>query len=175
MQFNHDKMPGVWLAEELVNMLDEDAWEIPVLENLLTNHHFRHSGLDPEVGPEVREWALHLRSVFDSPDADTRCTAVNALLDQGVRRVFLATHDGLLPHMHFADWGDTVIERLRGMTAGGLAVFVVEAGGGRLGTCARSGCRKVFADTSRGGRRAYCSAKCGNADAVHRYRNRQSK
>ena len=58
-------------------------------------------------------------------------------------------------------------------TAGGLAVFIAEAGGSRLGSCARDECRHVFVDTSRGGRRTYCSARCGNKDAVHRYRDRQ--
>jgi len=64
------------------------------------------------------------------------------------------------------------VERVRALTAGGLAIFITEAAGGRLGTCARDGCPKVFADTSRGGRRAYCSARCGNAEAVMRYRER---
>lgn len=50
---------------------------------------------------------------------------------------------------------------------------MTEAAGGRLGACAKDGWSRVFADTSRGGRRAYCSARCGNADAVQRYRHRQ--
>lgn len=32
------------------------------------------------------------------------------------------------------------------------------------------GCRSVFVDTSRNGRRRYCSARCGNYDAVARHR-----
>ncbi|MFC9352058.1 CGNR zinc finger domain-containing protein [Arthrobacter sp. NPDC057013] len=38
--------------------------------------------------------------------------------------------------------------------------------------CGWRDCNRVFADTSRGGNRAYCSARCGNADAVRRYRGR---
>lgn len=174
MQFNHDNMNGVWLAEELVNMLEGDAWGAPVLEDLLKRYLFRQAGLTEVDGQELREWAIRLRSVFDAPDDDVRCAAINALLEQGVRRVFLTSHDGLLPHMHFADTGDTVVERVRAMTAGGLAIFIVEAGGARLGACARAGCRQVFADTSRSGRRTYCSVRCGNADAVHRYRDRRN-
>ncbi|NKX53619.1 CGNR zinc finger domain-containing protein [Arthrobacter mobilis] len=173
MQFNHDNMSGAWLAEELVNMLEADTWEIPELEDLLRRYRFRQPGLGPADGHQLREWATRLRPVFDAPDEGIRCAAANSLLDQGVRRVFLTTHDGMLPHMHFADAGDSVVERLRAMTAGGLAVFIAEAGGSRLGSCAGKECRRVFVDTSRGGRRAYCSARCGNSDAVQRYRDRQ--
>lgn len=84
--------------------------------------------------------------------------------------MFLTTHDGMDPHLHFAETSDGLVERVRAVTAGGLAIFMTEAAGGRLGTCARSGCNKVFADTSRAGRRTYCSTRCGNADAVQRYR-----
>ena len=174
MQFNHDNMNGVWLAEELANMLDTDTWGIPALEALLKRYLFRQAELGPVAERELRDWVTRLRSVFGAPDDSACCAAVNALLEQGVRRVFLTTHDGMLPHMHFADTGDSVVERVRAMTAGGLAIFVVEAGGGRLGTCARTECRQVFADVSRGGRRAYCSARCGNIDAVHRYRDRRN-
>jgi predicted RNA-binding Zn ribbon-like protein len=172
MQFNHDNMPGVRLAEALVNMLAEDTWDIPVLQELLTDHLFRTPRVKSESEEELREWTLKLRAVFDAEGEEARCAKINALLAEGVRRVYLTTHDGMHPHLHFAEASDRLIERVRAMTAGGLAIFMTEAAGGRLGACARDGCSRVFADTSRGGRRAYCSARCGNADAVHRYRNR---
>lgn len=172
MQFNHDNMSGVRVAEALVNMLDGGAWNAGAVGDLLAGHLFH----DPEVGaPEealLRDWTSHLRTVFDSDSEEDRCATVNALLEQGVKRVFLTAHDGLGPHLHFAETSDSLVERVRALTAGGLAIFITEAAGGRLGTCARDGCPKVFADTSRGGRRAYCSARCGNADAVMRYRER---
>ncbi|WP_256987277.1 CGNR zinc finger domain-containing protein [Rhodococcoides fascians] len=59
------------------------------------------------------------------------------------------------------------------MTAGGLALFTVEAGGLRLGECSAHRCNLVFVDTSRNGRRAYCSTRCANGDAVARHRRRQ--
>lgn len=173
MQFNHDNMNGVRLAEELVNMLDTDYWEMGALEELLARFFVRQAELDAAAEQGLRSWAGMLRSVFTAESEDVRCAVVNTLLDQGVRRVFLTAHDGMLPHMHFADPQDSVVERVWGMTAGGLAIFITEAGGARLGACARAGCRRVFADTSRGGRRAYCSARCGNTDAVHRYRDRR--
>lgn len=166
-------MPGVWLAEGLVNLAADDRWDIPTVQALLTRYLFRHTELDPGSAHQMREWATRLRTVFDATGEASRCAAVNVLLAEGGRRVYLTTHDRMAPHLHFADTGDSMIERLRAVTAGGLAIFVVESGGSRLGTCARPGCHRVFADTSRGGRRAYCSPRCGNTDAVHRYRHRQ--
>ncbi|MGN7202340.1 CGNR zinc finger domain-containing protein [Arthrobacter sp. SAFR-044] len=172
MQFNHDNMSGVRVAEALVNMLDGGGWEERALGDLLAGHLFHN----PQVGAKeealLREWTIRLRTVFALDSEEGRCGTVNALLEQGVKRVFLTVHDGLGPHLHFAETSDSLVERVRALTAGGLALFITEAAGGRLGTCARDGCPRVFADTSRGGRRAYCSARCGNADAVMRYRGR---
>lgn len=172
MQFNHDNMSGVRVAEALVNMLGGGGWDEGALEDLLADHLFHN----PQVGAKeealLQEWTVRLRAVFESDSEGDRCAAVNSLLEQGVKRVFLTVHDGLGPHLHFAETSDSLVERVRALTAGGLALFVTEAAGGRLGTCARDGCPKVYADTSRGGRRAYCSALCGNADAVMRYRER---
>lgn len=95
---------------------------------------------------------------------------INELLEAGTSRAYLTTHDKLKPHLHFASDDDDVLARVKAVTAGGLAIFTVEAGGGRLGACGRQGCPKVFIDTSRNGRRAYCSAKCGNYVAVRRHR-----
>jgi len=173
MQFNHDNMHGVRLAEALVNMLVEDTWDSGGLQDLLTHHLFRSPDVTPGSRGELREWTVRLHTVFAAEDQDARCTAVNSLLADGVRRVFLTTHDGMLPHLHFADAGENLIDRVRAVTAGGLAIFMTEAAGGRLGVCAWQGCDRVFADTSRGGNRSYCSARCGNADAVQRYRGRR--
>ena len=42
-----------------------------------------------------------------------------------------------------------------------------------LGVYGRGGCETVFVDTSRNGLRAYCSARCGNTDAVRRHREKR--
>jgi predicted RNA-binding Zn ribbon-like protein len=172
MQFNHDNMHGVRLAESLVNMLADATWDSAALQDLLTSHLFRAPRVTPANQDELREWAVRLQTVFAAGDQEVRCSAVNALLAGGVRRVFLTTHDGMLPHLHFADASETLVERVRAVTAGGLAIFMTEAAGERLGVCALPDCGRVFADTSRGGNRAYCSARCGNAGAVQRYRGR---
>ncbi|MFF2318684.1 CGNR zinc finger domain-containing protein [Arthrobacter sp. NPDC058097] len=172
MQFNHDNMHGVRLAESLVNMLADGMWGSDSLEDLLASHLFRSPRVTATNQDELRAWAIRLQTVFAAEDQEARCSAVNALLAQGVRRVFLTTHDDMLPHLHFADASETLVERVRAVTAGGLAIFMTEAAGERLGVCAWRDCSRVFADTSRGGNRAYCSARCGNADAVRRYRGR---
>ncbi|MFD0622270.1 CGNR zinc finger domain-containing protein [Streptomyces sanglieri] len=46
------------------------------------------------------------------------------------------------------------------------------ADAGRLGRCARHTCDLAFVDTSRNGRRAYCSVRCANNGAVARHRER---
>lgn len=172
MQFNHDNMHGVRLAESLVNMLADGLWDTAALQDLLTRHLFRSPRVTPSAREELHEWAARLQTVFAAENQEARCAAVNDLLAAGVRRVFLTTHDDMLPHLHFADANETLVERVRAVTAGGLAIFMTEAAGERLGVCAWRDCHRVFADTSRGGNRTYCSARCGNADAVRRYRGR---
>ncbi|MBB2921252.1 CGNR zinc finger domain-containing protein [Cellulomonas cellasea] len=171
MHFNHDNMLGVHAAVDLVNLADA-AWSHDALSATLTLHDFAHPDLDAPAVEELRNWARRLRTVFEAPDADARCSAVNALLAAGAGRAHLSTHDGLRPHLHFVPEGAGILERVRAVTAGGLALFTVEAAGARVGACARSGCRRVFVDVSRNGTRAYCSARCGNAAAVTRHRTR---
>ncbi|WP_326673293.1 CGNR zinc finger domain-containing protein [Streptomyces canus] len=43
----------------------------------------------------------------------------------------------------------------------------------RLGRCSRCACGVAFVDTSRNGRREYCSVRCANNDAVARHRERR--
>ncbi|MDQ0865332.1 hypothetical protein QF036_002913 [Arthrobacter globiformis] len=49
MQFNHDNMHGVRLAESLVNMLADGMWDSDALKDLLTSHLFR-SPRGPRLG-----------------------------------------------------------------------------------------------------------------------------
>ena len=115
MQFNHDNMHGVRLAESLVSMLADATWDSAALQDLLTSHLFRAPRVTPANQDELREWAVRLQTVFAAEDQEVRCSAVNALLAGGVRRVFLTTHDGMLPHLHFAD----AVQRYRGRLRAG--------------------------------------------------------
>lgn len=171
MQFNHDNMIGVHLAEDLVNLVAArpDAGADAV-ENVLADYDFRGPALDNGALRDVFAWTASLRRVFAAASADERYARINELLAAGTKGAYLTTHDGLRPHLHFTPDDDDVASRVRAVTAGGLAIFTVEAEGGRLGECARPGCAVVYIDTSRNGRRAYCSARCGNRVAVQRHR-----
>lgn len=70
-----------------------------------------------------------LRRVFLADSEKSRCDAINELLDAGTSRVYLTTHDQLKPHLHFVYDDNDVVARVKAATAGGLAVFVVEAEG----------------------------------------------
>ncbi len=174
MQFNHDNMTGVFLAADLVNASNPSAgWTAREAEELLRAHQIRRPALTAEAAAMLVEWAARLRTAFTAHDVPALCEAVNALLLQGTTRAYLTTHDQLRPHLHFAPDEDDVVARVKAVTAGGLAIFVTESQGARLGVCGRRGCETVFVDTSRNGLRAYCSARCGNTDAVRRHREKR--
>jgi predicted RNA-binding Zn ribbon-like protein len=175
VQFNHDNAVRVALAVELVNTWAPDGRAPATLEELLHRHAILRPTVTVGAAQQLDAWSGRLRTVFEAVGVDARCEQINVLLDAAAGRTHLSTHDGRRPHFHWAAEGDTLVSRVKAVTAGGLAVFTVEAEGMRLGVCAREDCTAVFADTSRNGRRAYCSARCGNYAAVHRHRDRRRR
>jgi len=168
-------MIGVRLAAALVDLAVDGPWGPEAVRPLLRAsfvHDVDGDALSPAVLDGLASWTRSLRAVFEAPGPLDRADRINDLLDAGVRRVRLAVHDDLPPHLHFADTEDDLVQRVRALTAGGLAIFAVEAEAGRLGVCARPGCAHVYVDTSKNGRRAYCTATCGNTHAVQRRRAR---
>lgn len=165
MNFDHDNQIGPELAVDLVNADTQDD-----LEPILRRHAIRRPTLDPYDDTALRRWAQRLRSAFEADSTDELCATVNSLLDEAAGRMYLTTHDGLRPHLHLTSDDEHVVARVKAVTAGGLALMAAWTGGTRIGTCARDNCDRVFIDTSRGGRRRYCSARCGNTDAVIRHR-----
>lgn len=171
--FNHDTLVGVRLAQDLVNLMPDVGWDVEALTPVLAEAFVRGAVVDAEAAAGLTALSGQLRQVFRTADADARAALVNELLAGSVETVRIEAHDGLPLHLHFASSTGDLVRRVAAMTAGGIAVFIVEAGSGRLAACARAGCGRVFADTSKNARRAYCSARCGNLDAVHRYRHRR--
>ncbi|WP_243400283.1 CGNR zinc finger domain-containing protein [Arthrobacter glacialis] len=167
-------MTGPQLAAELVNLVASGRWTIELAQVILGDHQIRRASLTETVDVLLQAWAVRLRSAFAAADVESRCAAINELLEEGAARAYLTTHDRLRPHLHFAAENDDVVARVKAVTAGGLAIFTVESEGGRLGVCAKVGCEIAFVDTSRNGLRAYCSARCGNSDAVRRHRGQIS-
>ncbi|WP_030683408.1 CGNR zinc finger domain-containing protein [Streptomyces sp. NRRL B-1347] len=138
---------------------------------LLAAHGVVEHALGPAQRQDVRAWARRLADCFGPQDLAERCARVNRLLDDASSRPYIALHDGT-PHFHYSAPGADPAAHVRALTAAGLAYIVCHADARRLGRCARAGCGRAFVDTSRAGRRAYCSVRCANNDAVARHRAR---
>jgi predicted RNA-binding Zn ribbon-like protein len=173
VQFNHDNMTGPVLAADLATLAGRN-WTRAGVENLLAMHAIRRRELSDVSCERLLSWAIELRDVFTARSTAGRIDVINRLLKAGTSNAYLTMHDELRPHLHFAAEHDDLVARVQAVTAGGLAIFAVEAEGSRLGACRRAGCPAVFVDTSRNGRRAYCSTTCGNYDAVRRHRGARS-
>lgn len=176
MQYDHDNMTGVALAADLVNAVTgvRQLLSRVAVRDVLLFHEIRRPELSDDHFYALAEWTGLLRAVFAASTMDDRTRAANVLLAVGTTRAYLTTHDGWSPHLHFTGEDEDIVARVKAVTAGGIAIFLVESGGERLGVCARADCDRVFVDTSRNGRRTYCSARCGNNDAVNRHRQRQN-
>ncbi|WP_069886768.1 CGNR zinc finger domain-containing protein [Streptomyces luteocolor] len=167
MHFNHYGGEAALLAAELVNSLPA----APPLGPLLAAHGVVAHGLTAAQEAGLRDWAARLAECFGPQDLQRRCDTVNALLAQASSTPHISLHDGR-PHFHYSAPAADPAAHVRALTAAGLAYVVCFADAHRLGRCARAGCGLAFVDTSRNGRRAYCSVRCANNDAVARHRAR---
>lgn len=158
------------MAAGLVN-----ATQSQDLEALLRDFGIREPRLDASAEQSLYTWAAELRPAFAARTLDERCAAINALLDRSAGKLSLTTHDESRPHLHLFPEGDGIESRIKAVTAGGLALFIAWSGGERIGTCARQSCFNAFVDNSKAGRQRYCSARCGNTDAVARHRQAAQK
>ncbi|WP_427135311.1 CGNR zinc finger domain-containing protein [Pseudarthrobacter sp. S9] len=168
-------MTGPLLAADLVNLARGGEWTPGAAKQILDGHQIRRTALTSSSSEQLRQWSLRLLTAFEPTSVEARCAAINGLLERGTSRAYLTTHDQLRPHLHFASDEDDVVARVKAVTAGGLAIFAVGSDALRLGVCLRAGCGIAFVDTSRNGLRSYCSARCGNNDAVQRHRKAASK
>lgn len=170
MGYSHEHQVGAQLAAALVNAQGGQN-----LEAVLRDFSIREPGLDAATGQGLDAWAAELKPAFAARSVEERCASINALLDGAAGKVSLTTHDDSRPHLHLFPEGDDILSRVKAVTAGGLALFIAWSGGERIGTCARESCLKVFVDNSKAGRQRYCSARCGNTDAVARHRRLRNK
>lgn len=165
MGYSHEDQVGAHLAASLVNASGAER-----IEPILRSYGIREASLDDDGETQLRRWASSLRSAFSAATNEDRCASINTLLDQAAGTMSLTVHDGSKPHLHLFPEGDDVISRVRAVTIGGLALYLAWSGGERIGTCARETCARVFIDNSKAGRQRFCSARCGNTDAVARHR-----
>ncbi len=166
MHFNPYGGSGALVAADLVN--SGAAGE--VLAGMVRNG-MAIASLTEDEERQIWAWAQRLRPVFAASPVD-RMALVNDLLRDSACRPYITSHDGKPPHLHYADPGAGPAARVRAYTAGGLAHLVCEDPD-RLGVCLREGCDIAYVDTSRNGRRRFCSTRCATRVHVADHRARQ--
>jgi predicted RNA-binding Zn ribbon-like protein len=156
------------LAAALVNA-DPEASPGELLA-LLRVHDYRHAGAFDAAGAvELLAWARRLEAVFAG--TGDRVALLNGLLAESATQPYISVHDGRAPHLHFAREEGPTVGRVKAYTASGLAHAYCQDPG-RLGRCDRDGCGIVYVDTSRNGRRRFCSTRCSNRVHVADHRSR---
>jgi predicted RNA-binding Zn ribbon-like protein len=167
-------------AVRLVNSADparpeRDALaDMPALRNFLTDLPAQRARATRRDLAALRMLRHRLRAVFDAIHADRTREAINrlnTLLVEHPIRPQISGHDDSDWHLHLTERGD-VAARYAANAVMGLSVLVTELGVDRLGTCAASGCRRVFVDTSTNRSRRYCSPRCATRANVAAYRAR---
>ncbi len=165
--------------EHLASLSDATGW----LEGHGLLHPAKRQPLDAssrirsgELLAHVRAVRSGLREVVEAVVAgrpvDTRALAtVNDIL-RARSAVELVPGEGgvALAHRHVGDPLDDALAAV----AEPLVAVIAAGGIDRLRVCANDGCRWVFHDTSRTGRRRWCSmASCGNRAKAARHRARK--
>jgi predicted RNA-binding Zn ribbon-like protein len=173
MQFNTYTVAGAHIAVWLVNHPAPDA---PALAAVLSSYDVHEP--EPTAGQTlaVPSWAMRLREIFEAPTVENKAELTDALLVAADCRPRLVSHGPGQPfHFHYAPVATGLAARVRALTAAGLAHVIDGGAGARLRVCRRAGCEVAFIDTSRNGRRHFCTVRCANQVNVanHRHRQRQ--
>ncbi|MFI5606637.1 CGNR zinc finger domain-containing protein [Amycolatopsis sp. NPDC051903] len=171
MHFNPYGGSGAQVAAALATLV---LSEHPTADDVLRTCRDHGMALTRPTGGEAARilvWGRKLRAVF-AADPGERVDLVNELLATAAFRPHISGHDGKPPHLHYAAEHAGTVERMQAHSAGGLAHLVCEAPD-RFGVCAREGCGIAFVDTSRNGRRRFCSTRCGTRVNVADHRARK--
>ncbi|MEU9024000.1 CGNR zinc finger domain-containing protein [Actinomadura sp. NPDC048394] len=153
-----------------------DALPDPIaLVAFLAEHRLRHDGpLTDEDVRQVHFLRREVRGIIETETADQAVAGATVL----IRRA------GLAPTLERRDtgrweWlipiapGAGLADELATLVAIGIMGVVRTLGHGRFRSCAAPGCRGVFVDISRAGRRLYCMPDlCGNRVNVANHRAR---
>jgi predicted RNA-binding Zn ribbon-like protein len=166
VHFNPYGGPAALVAADLVN-----AGSASELLAGMVRNGMSIPALTDDEATKIAAWARALRPVF-AADPSARPDLVNGLLAEAACRPYITTHDGKPPHLHYSAEAAGPVGRVRAYTAGGLAHLVCEAPD-RLGICGREGCETAYVDTSRNGRRRFCSTRCATRVHVADHRARQ--
>lgn len=172
MQFNSYTYAGAHIAAWLVNNPSPEA---PALAAILASYDVHQPGTSTAQVRALQPWAQRLRAVFEAATLADKAALADALLIAADCRPRLVSHGTDLPfHFHYVSVRAGLAARVKALTAAGLAHVIDDGGGPRLRVCSRAGCGTVFIDTSRNGRRHFCSVRCANQVNVanHRLRRR---
>ncbi|MEO3828992.1 CGNR zinc finger domain-containing protein [Actinomadura sp. B10D3] len=175
MRITGYKSHGVAAAAALVNAVTSvggDDSPAALRRVLRDNEFFWHEFEDADAD-ELREWGRTLRGFFEAPGLEEAMALLNGLMLEIPMHPHLADHEPHGLHMHYAPPSSRLVERFRATTLMKLAELIVEHGLGRTGVCAAEGCDRVYADTSRAGRRRFCSETCANRTNVAAFRARR--
>lgn len=173
MHFNPYGGVAAQIAADLVNTPPSASADS--VARILETHGYKPlRRVAAEEADALLRWAARLRPVFHATQPRERVEMLNALLAATAAQPYISQHDGREPHLHFADERAPLVERVTAYTAAGLAHAVCEDPG-RIGHCAREGCTVVFVDTSRNGRRRFCSTRCANRAHVAAHRSRTQR
>jgi predicted RNA-binding Zn ribbon-like protein len=174
MQFNTYTVAGAHIAVWLVNTPSPAPL---TLAAVLDSYDVHEPVADAAEVRGLPPWAERLRPVFEADTRTEQAEQADALLTAADCRPRLVSHGpGLSFHLHYAPVRTGLAARVKALTAAGLAHVIDNGGGSRLRACTRVGCGTAFIDTSRNGRRQFCSVRCANRVNVakHRLRQRQT-
>jgi predicted RNA-binding Zn ribbon-like protein len=174
VQFSTYTYAGAHIAAWLVNNPSPGA---PALAALLASNDVHHPAATTAQVRALRPRTRRLGGIFEAETVADKAERADALLVAADCRPRLVSHGAGLPfHFHYAPVRTGLTARVKALTAAGVAHVIDGGGGSRLRACSRSGCGIVFLDTSRNGRRHFCSVRCANQVNVtnHRHRQRQA-
>ncbi len=179
MRFDYYAGEPVTYAVHLVNTRDstsdrDDLRTLPDLQRFVTE-------VGIQVAPEahdlrvVRNLRDDLRAIFATDDLGLGMGLVNRLLVQFNSAPRLVNDAELGIHIHFEPVHLSLGHWLGAITAAGLMFHVCDQGLDRLGICASDKCKRAFIDTTKNGRKFYCSPRCSHRASVEAFRLRQNE
>ncbi|WP_067890408.1 CGNR zinc finger domain-containing protein [Actinomadura chibensis] len=175
MRITGYKSHGVAAAAALVNAVTSAGGDDSpdALRRILRDNEFFWQEFEDADAAEFRDWGRTLRPFFEAARVEDAMTMLNRLMLEIPMHPHLADHEPHGLHMHYAPPSSRLAHRFRATTLMNLAELIVEHGLGRTGVCAADGCDRVYADTSRAGRRRFCSESCANRTNVAAFRARR--
>lgn len=169
------------LALDLANTWDPYLAEPERLPDVAALRAFlAEYGIDGPVGKQeldrLRVLRGRLLSVFTAASSDDLVARLNRLIAEvatGAAVVRRADGRWALTITHRAQ--RRVAERLAAIAVTELTDLISSVGPDRIHACLADPCREVFVDTSRNGRRVYCSRRCANRVNTARHRRRTAE